>query len=253
MDDHRRQPVNGGYTRLNHALTSMVTFPGEAHSRLFQVQAKIPIDQADGREVLDPGKAQGAQLGQKELRDHERIGRADAGQHRSALERDVRAAHRGRGVVAGDGRDHELGSPIGSALMAGVTRAVPPLMTPSTRPDWYSSSKKFSRAWLIALLARPPREAARPGRPDPDPSCLSWRRRRRTVSWSCPRGFSPVISQAGLAHIDSASRLRPSSMLTRGEYPRSRRAASRLYQFTVESSRARNRVICGSPGSLKRV
>ena len=66
--------------------TDAVDFPGEAHSRLFQAEAKIPIDQADGREVLDPGKAQRTQLGQDDFGNHERIGRADAGQNRSALD-----------------------------------------------------------------------------------------------------------------------------------------------------------------------
>ena len=66
--------------------TDAVDFPGEAHSRLFQAEAKIPIDQADGREVLDPGKAQRTQLGQEDFGNQERIGRADAGQNRSALD-----------------------------------------------------------------------------------------------------------------------------------------------------------------------
>ena len=60
------------------------------------------------------------------------------------------------------------------------------------------------------------------------------------------------------AAADVAGPIRPAvAVLPRcrlwGEYPRSRRAASRLYQWAVESSRARNRVIRGSPGSRKTV
>ena len=45
-----------------------VDFPREAHTRLFQSQAKRSIDQADGRKILDPGKAEQPQLVQERLR-----------------------------------------------------------------------------------------------------------------------------------------------------------------------------------------
>ena len=46
--------------------------------------------------------------------------------------------------------------PLDLDLQGSAVPPLPPLpMTPATRPDWYSSSRNFSRAWLIALMACP--------------------------------------------------------------------------------------------------
>ena len=43
---------------------------------------RVPSIRADSREVLDTGKAHVFQFTEKQVADHERIGRTDTGQHR---------------------------------------------------------------------------------------------------------------------------------------------------------------------------
>ena len=57
-----------------------------AHARLFERLAHVAVEEADGREVLDAGEAERAQLLQEELRHDERIGAVDAGEHRRLLD-----------------------------------------------------------------------------------------------------------------------------------------------------------------------
>ena len=57
-----------------------------AHARLFQALAERAVDQADGREVLHPGEAGVADLHEEPLHDPERVGPADAREHRRVLD-----------------------------------------------------------------------------------------------------------------------------------------------------------------------
>jgi hypothetical protein len=86
----------------------------DAHSGLLQALPEVPVDQADGREILDPVEPHGLQLRQKGARQTERVGATDSGQdrcvfdHRQHLRRHVH--HDGVGVTVG----HEPGEAAAS-------------------------------------------------------------------------------------------------------------------------------------------
>ena len=67
-------------------LADHVHFQAVAHLRLFQSLAKRAVDQADGRKILHPAEAHGLDLAQEALHDAKRVGAADAGQDRRALD-----------------------------------------------------------------------------------------------------------------------------------------------------------------------
>ena len=56
-----------------------------AHAGFLEGLAHVAVEQADRREVLDAGEAERPQLLEEQLRDDERIGAVDAGEHRRLL------------------------------------------------------------------------------------------------------------------------------------------------------------------------
>ena len=57
-----------------------------AHAGLLEIGAEDAVDQPDGREVLDAGKAQSLQLAEEFVGDQERVGAVDAGEDRGVAD-----------------------------------------------------------------------------------------------------------------------------------------------------------------------
>ena len=56
-----------------------------AHAGFFEGLPHLAVEEADGRKVLDAGKAERAKLVEEQPRDDEGVGAVDAGQHRRPL------------------------------------------------------------------------------------------------------------------------------------------------------------------------
>jgi len=58
----------------------------EAHSSLFKILSHDPVVKSDGRKILNATETKVLQLSKEHRHDAERIGAADSGQHRDALD-----------------------------------------------------------------------------------------------------------------------------------------------------------------------
>ena len=84
--------------------------------------AHVAVEEADGREVLDAGEAQRAQLLEEQLRDDERVGAVDAGEHRRVLhDREDLVGHLLDDLVGvAVGEEARRAAAAGHAIAAGV-------------------------------------------------------------------------------------------------------------------------------------
>jgi len=106
----QRLQVKAGQHIEGVSLADHVHFQAVAEARLLAVGADSPVEEANGREVLDAVEAHRLQLAQEDGHQTERIGAVDAGQDRCVAHHGQHLArhvhHDGVGVSVGEDSGH---------------------------------------------------------------------------------------------------------------------------------------------------